>query len=222
MTKQEHQPGVGMDSRGGDDGNPTKNVLDLVRAESKYQDSARDSLKELMMQAVSAVKDSIKMMSDHMVSFQNAMRESETRRIDQLAQTRQEFLNTIRDMLAESVRTTSTLVSNQLLQIQATFDTRVSKLEAGAFTQAGKEQRPDPALADAMAKVASSLSGVQASNDATMAKMLSSINALQTTDEKTSSRGMGQGQVIGWIVGAAMLLAAIISPIIAFLALKPN
>jgi FtsZ-binding cell division protein ZapB len=215
-------PGIGIDAMGGGVIDPTRNVLDLVRAESKYQDGARDALKELVEIKVDGLRELVKILTDSLVNFQNAQRESETRRIDQLAQTRQEFQNTIRDMLAESVRTTSTLVSTQLVQIQATFDTRVSKLEAGAFTQAGKEQRPDPALAEAMQKVALSIGSVQAVNETAMAKVLASISALKTTEEKTESRGMGQGQVIGWIVGAAMLIAAIVSPIIAFIALRPH
>lgn len=123
---------------------PTKNVLDLVRAESRHQDFARDALKELVVSLVAGVKEQIKILSESIVQYQDSQRDSETRRIDQLAETRQEFQNTIRDMLAEPVRTTSTLVSTQLVQIQATFDTRVSKLEAAAFTQAGKKQRVGP------------------------------------------------------------------------------
>lgn len=214
------EPGIAVDSSGGRTIDPTKNVLDLVNAESLTRDKLRVADRELVDEKVGSLKEMFQLLSAHVTAFQNAMRDSETRRIDQLAQTRQEFQNTIRDMLAESVRTTSTLVSTQLVQIQATFDTRVSKLEAGAFTQAGKEQRPDPALADAMQRVASSIASVQAVNEAAMSKVLSSIAALNTTDEKSASRGMGQGQVIGWIVGAAMLVAAIVSPIIAFLALK--
>lgn len=214
------EPGIGVDSSGSRTIDPTKNVLDLVNAEAQTRDKLRVGDKELVDTKIDALKDMFKLLSDHVTQFQNAMRDSETRRIDQLAQTRQEFQNTIRDMLAESVRTTSTLVSTQLVQIQATFDTRVSKLEAGAFTQAGKEQRPDPALADAMQRVATTVNAVQTANDAAMAKVLSSISALNTTDEKSASRGMGQGQVIGWIVGAAMLVAAIVSPIVALIALK--
>src|ERR1700736_2218216 len=137
-AETEGQPGIGIDSRGGGVIDPTKNVLDLVRAESTYQNAMRDSLKELLLVEVAALKDHIKILSDSTVQYQNAQRTAETNRIDQLAETRQEFQNTIRDMLAESVRTTSTLVSTQLVQIQATFDTRVSKLEAQAFTAAGR------------------------------------------------------------------------------------
>jgi hypothetical protein len=223
-TEQESSlpPGIGVDARGGGVVDPTKNVGDLVKAEAAKRDELRTADKELFDAKIDGLSDRLKLLSEYIVQYQDSQRESETRRIDQLAQTRQEFQNTIRDMLAESVRTTSNLVSTQLVQIQATFDTRVTKLEAGAFTQAGKEQRPDPALADAMQRVASSIGLVQAANETAMSKMMASISDLRSTGDKTESRGMGQGQVIGWIVGAAMLVAAIVSPIIAFLALKPR
>ena len=107
---------------GGPTIDPTKNVLDLVRAESKYQDSMREIQGKLIDEKVGSLKELVKLVSDNHVMFQNAQIAAETRRIDQLAQTRQELQNTIRDMLAESVRTTSTLVSTQLVQIQATFE----------------------------------------------------------------------------------------------------
>lgn len=214
------EPGIGVDSSGSRTIDPTKNVIDLTNAESKTRDKLRAADTELFNTKIDSLKEMFQLLTTHVTQFQTAMRDSETRRVDQLATTRQDFQNTIRDMLAESVRTTSNLVSTQLVQIQATFDTRVTKLEAGAFTQAGKEQRPDPAMAEALQRMVTSFSAVQAGNEIAMAKMLASISSLKTTEEKTESRGMGQGQVIGWIVGAAMLVAAIVSPIIAFLALK--
>src|ERR1700676_322607 len=116
---QRGQVGIPVDSRGGPTVDPTKNVLDLVRAESKYQDAMREASMREINSAIGFIRDQIRLMSDGADRFQSAQREAETNRIDQLAQTRQEFQNTIRDMLAESVRTTSTLVGNQLIQIQA-------------------------------------------------------------------------------------------------------
>jgi DNA anti-recombination protein RmuC len=149
---------------------------------------------ELAAQAESRLRDSLRN-ADRMLG------DAETRRIDQLAQTRQEFQNTIRDMLAESVRTTSTLVSTQLVQIQATFDTRVSKLEAGAFTQAGKSSVADPALSEALARMT-----------ATMA-------ALQSSGERTGGQQAGQGQMVGWIAAGVSGLVSIGILVAAVLAL---
>lgn len=151
------QPGIAVDARGGTVIDPTQNVRELVLAESRRQDGMRDALKELLNVKVDSVKDVANVIQQGVAAYQNALREAETRRIDELARTRQEFQNTIKDMLAESVRSTSKLVSDQLLQIQATFDVRVSRLEAGAFTAAGKASVADPAFADALTRVTGEL-----------------------------------------------------------------
>lgn len=158
-------PGIGVDARGGGVIDPTKNVENLVRALEITFERLREADKELFSARFDGIKELVSTMSRHLVEYQNAMRDAETRRIDQLAQNRQDFQNTIRDMLAESVRTTSTLVSTQLVQIQATFDTRVSKLEAGAFTQAGKSSVSDPATAEALQRMASAIGNLGTTRD---------------------------------------------------------
>lgn len=223
--------GIPVDFHGGPTVDPTKNVLDLVRAESKYQDAMRGELEKRSDAAIRMLVNQLKILNDASTAYQSAQRESETKRIDQLAQTRQEFQNTIRDMLAESVRTTSTLVSSQLVQIQATFNERVSKLEAGAFTQAGKQSVADPATSDAMMRLSSGLTSLKTNTDEAMsrltvvqaeqlAKLTAVVSANVTSGASREGTRMGQGQVVAWIVGAAMLVAAIASPIIALLSMK--
>jgi len=222
-----------VDARGGAVIDPTKNVRELVLAESKYQDAMRDALESRLLAEIKSLRDIIQVISDGAVAFQNAQRDAETKRIDQLAQTRQEFQNTIRDMLAESVRTTSNLVSTQLVQIQATFDTRVTKLEAGAFTQAGKSSVADPAISDAMARLTANVNAISINTTEqinkmsiatteNLAKITASIAEVGKREEGTSATRMGQSQAIAWIVGAAMLVAAIASPMIAFLAFRSH
>lgn len=184
------QAGVGVDAHGGAVIDPTKNVLDLVRAQDASQTDMRNGLKELTLSKIDGLKDALKLLADGIIQYQNGQREAETRRIDQLAETRQEFQNTIRDMLAESVRTTSTLVSTQLVQIQATFDTRVSKLEAGAFTQAGKSSVSDPATADALT---------------TMAR---AVQTLTTSGDKKEGQGIGQRELISYVLAAGAIAFA--------------
>lgn len=185
-------PGLGVDATGGPVVDPTENVLALVDVEKEHAKELRMSDKELSNARYDALKERLTLLSTHIVQFQDGMRDAETRRVDQLATTRQDFQNTIRDMLAESVRTTSTLVSTQLVQIQATFDTRVSKLEAGAFTQAGKSSVSDPATADALTKMAAAVGSLGSARDMTA--------------------GAGQGSDKTWaIMGAvaALILTAI-------------
>jgi hypothetical protein len=156
---------------------------------NKFNDYARESGEKFntfsreSAEKLDRVRDQVERGAE--IKFQNYAREAEariqinrtdaeTRRIDQLAETRQEFQNTIRDMLAESVRTTSTLVSTQLVQIQATFDTRVSKLEAQAFTAAGRSSVADPAIESAMTRMSQGISGLSASSADAMNKMAAS------------------------------------------------
>jgi hypothetical protein len=203
-------------ARGVDWKDPTKNVRELVLAESKYQDAMRDQLEKQIIYRVNDLINLIKMGQEGVIAFQNAMRDAETRRIDQLAANRQEFQNTIRDMLAESVRTTSTLVSTQLVQIQATFDTRVSKLEAYQFTQAGARAVSDPALEQSLRSLGAGMREMQGS----FAESLNKIAQLKTTEEKSTSKTEGQGQMIAWIV-AAVSFAASVAVVIATLTGKP-
>ena len=211
------QPGVGVDAHGGGVVDPTKNVLDLVRAESKYQDAMRDGLKDQVHEMVTAIKEQFKILSDSIVLFQNAQRQAETGRIDQLAETRQEFQNTIRDMLAESVRTTSTLVSTQLVQIQSTFDNRVSKLEAYQFTQAGKSSIADPQMSDYMAKFARDLSELRTAQELAIGKMSNAITLIQTAEGAVGGRQMGRTDTNARMLAVVMAIAAVASPVVSIL-----
>jgi len=171
----------------------------------------------------------IKIVSDSSVGYQNAQRDAETRRIDQLAETRQEFQNTIRDMLAESVRTTSTLVSTQLVQIQATFDTRVSKLEAGAFTAAGRSSVQDPQTADALSRMASGIAALStttteamnktatATSDA-IAKLTLTLAGMQVTESGVGGQRKGMVDTNARLLAVIMAVATVASVFIAGIA----
>jgi hypothetical protein len=94
------QPGVAVDFRGDSTVDPTKNVGDLVRALEASQTAALEALEKLMNEKVGGLKEIVLLISSNVVAFQNAQRDAETRRIDELAATRQEFSNTIRDTIA--------------------------------------------------------------------------------------------------------------------------
>jgi hypothetical protein len=231
--------GIGVDAHGERVIDPTKNVEDLVRAGEVTNKALRAADNRFIDAQFDAVERFHNFAREAETRFQNFARDAEakhtmsrvdaeTRRIDQLAQTRQEFQNTIRDMLAESVRTTSTLVSTQLVQIQATFDTRVSKLEAGAFTQAGKSSVADPQLADFMRAMSQNITNLANTTSEMVAKMTAQqadatakltlqIAALGAKEQGGDARRMGQGQVIAWIVAGFMLVAAVASSIAAFI-----
>ena len=196
-------PGAGVDSSGGPVVDPTKNVEDLVKArdaafaelrasDQRFLDAQLNAMEKLQTFARETDSHLQKASRESGEKLESSLRNAETIRVNELASTRKEYENTIRDMLAESVRTTSTLVSTQLVQIQATFDTRVSKLEAFQWQSAGRSSVADPALAQAMAEMAGSIQG------------------LTKSETRTDTRRESFGSMGAMIIGGAVLISTII------------
>jgi len=211
------QPGIPVDYRGGGTIDPTKNVGDLVRALEVSMGKELGALEKLMNEKVSGLKELTKATAENVVAFQTAQRDAETRRIDELAETRQEFQNTIRDMLAESVRTTSTLVSTQLVQIQATFDTRVSKLEAGAFTAAGRSSVQDPQTADALSRMAAGIASLSSTTTEAMTRLTQAISNMQSAESGVGGQRKGMADTNARLLAIVMACAAVASPVVSIL-----
>lgn len=95
---------------------PTKNVLDLVHAESKYQDAMRAAESK----------------------YQDGMRKTETYRINRENEIRQHYEERIAKMLQAEVESKSQLVSQTFAQIQGSLNDRVSKLEQFRWESGGK------------------------------------------------------------------------------------
>lgn len=202
---------------------PTRNVLDLVKAESKYQDGMRNALGEMRTFALDAES---KMQTFALASeskMQNWMRDAESKRLDQLASQRDRYEDRISLILSEATKDKSLLVSGQLVQIQATFDARVSKLEEFRLLSTGRSSVADPALASSLGTLATGLQDVQAAFTATMREhtaeemkymrgMSAGITALQDTGKIGSGRETGRREVVAWIVAAGMFVAALVYP----------
>jgi hypothetical protein len=147
-------PGDPVDAYGNSTIDPTKNVLDLVRAESIRQDGLRDAESRLHRYAIETLEKFQNYARDTESKMQTLVRNSETQRLDQLAVLRQTYEARIADMLAVSVKSTSDLVSTQLVQIQATFNDRVSKLEQFRWESGGADQGQRDKGADQRGNVA--------------------------------------------------------------------
>lgn len=224
--------GIPVDSSGGPTIDPTRNVLDLVNAEStkrdllrdadaKYQDAMRQSQEKLIKIYHDTGNEFQNFAREAEANFSKTQRDAESKRLDQLADLRQIYDTRIADILAESVRSTSGLVSTQLLQIQSTFDARVSKLEEFRLLSTGRSSVADPQLAGTLNSITSSVSQVQASFEEAidkiakgqteaLSKMADSIAKLKTIDDRTEGRGLGRNQVIGYIATAATMAGVIV------------
>jgi DNA anti-recombination protein RmuC len=216
-VSQERRYGLAVDAHGGAVVDPTKNVLDLVRAESKYQDAMRSATEKHLEGMMSGIKERFNILTTGLETFQNAQRVGETNRIDQLAETRQEFQNTIRDMLAESVRTTSTLVSTQLIQIQATFDTRVTKLEVYQFTQAGKSSVSDPQMSDTLTRVTRDLAELKIAQDSALRRISDSFAAIQSGESMTMGTTKGKQESSTRLIAIVAIIAAVATPLVSLM-----
>lgn len=222
---QEHRPGVAIDSRGSPVIDPTKNVEDLVRAlevsatkireaDQRFLDAQLIAFEKLQDFARAAESKFQNFARDAESKFQTALRESETRHNGDMSLSSQRYLDTIKDMLAESVRTTSTLVSTQLVQIQATFDTRVSKLEATAFTQAGRSSVADPAMEGTLRIITNSIASLSSRQDDALSKFTQAISELRDSDHTRSGKDTGRQDISARMIAVVAIGAAIFMPLL--------
>jgi len=131
------KPGEGVDSQGLPVIDPTKNVEDLVKA----LDATLDKLRT----------------ADN--KYQDAMREAETRRIDQLAALRVQYDEIIEGMRSTALKDTSMLLATQLRDVKVELADRMSKMEQFRW--------------------------------------------------ETGGRGMGQAQIISWVIAGAAVAFAV-------------
>jgi hypothetical protein len=213
------RPGIGVDSRGGAVIDPTENVIALVKAGEATAAMLRAADQRFLDAQLKAMDTFQVFARDAETRFQNFARgaesklsevrsEAETRRIDQLAMLAKNFQDTIRDMLAESVRTTQSLVATQLVEFRTTFDTRVTKLESYQLTQAGRSSVADPATEAAMARL-----------NVTMSALAAQIAQMQTGESTIGGRTAGRMDANSRLMTILMVIATVATPIIAAVAI---
>ena len=150
------------------DSDPSFNVLGLVAAESKYHDGMRTALGDLQSFSLAAESRLQTFARESESKLQTWMRDAESKRLDQLSAQKQASDTQIANILAESVKDKSNLVSTQLVQIQSTFDARVSKLEEFRLVSQGRSSVADPALAATLEGLGRNIMNMQNSFSKTM------------------------------------------------------
>ncbi len=194
--------GVGVDISGGPVVDPTKNVLDLVKAEGKYTDAMRHAAE----------------------GKAEALAKAEQTRINDLAALRLVYDQRIAEDLRVNVKTTSdqlagqlvketgslsqqigaltTSFSNQITTLTAAFTNqisaltnaltpRIADLERFRWEQGGKTSVSDPATSEALTKMAKA------------------IENLTTSKDLTSGHTKGVADSWGWIVAGIASAAAL-------------
>jgi hypothetical protein len=202
---------------------PSPNVLDIVRAESKYQDGMREAMGKLNEFSLAAQAQFSTFARDSESRMQTWMRDAETKRVDQLTAQSQNYEARIANMLADAVKDKSDLVATQLLQIQSSFGERVSKLEEFRLLSTGRAQVADPQIAASFDMINKNLSTTQdqfakslTDISSKMEVMAKAIIALQETSTKGGGREIGRHEVIAWGIAGAGFIASIISVVALF------
>jgi hypothetical protein len=241
VTAVSGEPGIPIDFRGDQAIDPTKNVLDLVKA----LEATLAQLREADAKRLDDLRH-----ADN--KRQDDLRESDTKRLSELASQKDRYDRQIFDIQTVQVKTTSDLISAQLsketaslanqinastLQTQgliSTLSERIRVLEQARSEVFGRSSVSDPATADALARMASGISALSSSTTDAMnktttatadaiAKLTLTLTNLQTVETRSGGAQTGRGMAIQWIVQAAMLFAAVATPLIAlfaFLALR--
>lgn len=175
---------------------PTKNVLDLVDAESRFQNGMRQASERLQEYRTDSLEKFNTAMLQAEARIQNWMRDSEMKRLKEIADVTRDSQTRIADMLRASVESTSSLVAGQLTQIQTTSNERITRLEQSRNEQAGRSSVSDPALAEALGKMAQAIAMLQQSGSA------------------NAGRATGRGDVVGWIVAAVMFVGVVLTVLV--------
>lgn len=188
----EGQPGIGVDFRGDGTIDPTKNVLDLVRAGAEYQNAMRDA--EARISVIRSEAETRRI---------DDLAEAERRRIDGLAALRSQYDTRIAEDLRVGVKTTSEQLASQLIketgslsnligalrtefgsQISAlttsftnqftsginALTPRIADLERFRWESGGKTSVSDPATAEALQRMASSITALSTTTTDAMNK----------------------------------------------------
>ena len=153
---------------------------------------------------------------------QDAMRAAETNRIDQLAELRRDYEAQISTILSAGVKDKSDLVASQLIQIQSTFEIRVAKLEEFRLTQIGRSSVADPALAQALASLASeqmvtrtdftkALDAFGQKTANALEAMAQSIAGLKVATSQATGEGLGKRELFAWIVAGGTMVFYLLS-----------
>lgn len=181
---------------------PTKNVLDLVMAESKYQDAMRNAGEKLSKELSSA----------------------ETRRVDDLAALRLQYDTQISENLRVQVKTTSELISTQLDKVTTSLSTQITSMTASFSAQI---QLMSATLGQRIAdlerfrwEVGGKTSVSDPATERVMSTLISAVTALEKSQESGAGRGVGQTQILSWIMQVVTFVGVVVAIAVAVHAMK--
>jgi hypothetical protein len=213
-----------VDRRGGVAIDPTRNVLDLVDAERRYQDGMRQAYKEITDAKSLCIEQIANLRSAHAEKVADA----ESRRVDEQAAMRAEYgeklrfaeasrIDAIRAVDVGAVAIASQRASDQanVLQTQVattaeTIRNLVASTAAAAAISLQQQLGPISTRITTLEQAQYKGEGRSALADPAFSELLAEVKRLGA--ERNVSTGVGQGISTSWAVfiGIAMLIATIL------------
>jgi hypothetical protein len=152
----------------GQPNDPTLNVGNLIEAEGRFQTAMREAESR----------------------FQNAMRDKDARYEESMRMAEARRQNDLATLLRLQVDSLAVNLATQFKEGMGGLSERIAKLEQFRWESGGKTSVSDPAIADALSKMAASIQG------------------LKTTEGRNEGRGAGAKDLWGYIVGGIGILFA--------------
>lgn len=224
----ESRPGVAIDSRGGAVVDPTKNVLDLVTAESKYQNKAREDLDAKIQAQLQAQEEKNGLRDGHAKELAAA----ESRRVneqlalralyeDQLRIAEAKRIDAIRAVDVNAVTVATQRAAEQAATLAANVATSAEALRGlvatTATTQANSQQQVVNALSARLTTLeqAGYLSqGKSTVSDPAFAILLAKVDALSAAQTLGAGKTQGIDATWAFLIGLAVLAVAVLGLLI--------
>jgi hypothetical protein len=231
--KPEGKPGIGVDAKGGQVIDPTKNVLDLVQAAIQRQDDLRAATKELLeaklaaaellnelrykqsQELANALADKLSDEAKLRFEFSQQLAVAEAKRIDAIRAVDVGAAANLATRTTEQATALATVVnqSAEVLRNQvsrAAEDTR-ALVATTAATQLQNQQQQFSVMAtrlSALEQAGAEGLGKQKYQDPALAALVDEVRNISRKQTDAAGVGAGRGEVIGWIVAGLTLLIA--------------
>jgi hypothetical protein len=194
-SKPQSATGVPVDATGGPTIDPTKNVLDLVKAAVQRIDDLRDAETKRVDEKIQSEKDHTREIMQLRADHENDLREAEAKRIDaiRIVDVNAVAVNIERAasqaaVLAQQVTNTASTATQQLDGLTKLLTDRIAALEKVQYEGVGKERITDPL----------------------MQQLLTEMKNTRTALAEGTGQGRGLNQGWVYLLGAGGLIGAIL------------
>lgn len=223
--------GAGVDAQGLAVRDPTKNVLDLVWAESKYQDGMREALLELLETKISALQHNITVAEQHhremdaaesrrvneqlslRAAYEERLTQAEAKRIDAIRAVDVNAVSVANQRATEQAAVLATQVAQSAEQLRTQVASSAEALRSLVATTASTAATTLQQIVNPLTERISKLEqagytdvGKRSLADPAMVALLAEVKALSSSG--TAEGGRKEGSASTWALVGAIIVGA--------------